>query len=188
MTIPVAAVKQRLLDDCLKRESLGFRILTAGYQEAFTQIKDPIGRVTFLRTAVAAAYLFITAVFFMAAVQRRKDLVFVLVLLASLVGTAATAFSASYYLNRKIAVSSCQDKLFNRTMDRVAESALKNFASELQAEPLVLNDPSWNISIRAKGRVLSWSYRQKKALNEGELNAFMNQQQKEFPRGTLFET
>jgi len=84
-----------------RRQRSVSRILAAGYQEAFTQIKDPIGRVSFLRTAVAAAYLFIAASFFMAAVQRRKKLVFGLVLLASLIGTAATAFSASYLSESK---------------------------------------------------------------------------------------
>ena len=134
------AVKQQLLDDCVKRESLTARILAAGYQEAFIQLKSPVDGLSYLRPAVTLLYFLVVACFFMAAVQTRKAVVFGLVLLASFVGTAATALSASIYLNRKIAVSSCQDNLFNRTMDRVAESALKKFALGLQAMPAVVDD------------------------------------------------
>lgn len=159
----LTAVNQRALNDCLKQESLGFTILAAGLQEAFTRLKPPIDNLSYLRPAVTVLYLVIAACFFMAAVERRKVVVFSLVLLAALVATGVNALSASVYLNWKIDNSSCREKLPKLGADRVAESALKNFAGEMQAylETRNLNDDVWNISVRAEGRSLIYTYRLK---------------------------
>jgi hypothetical protein len=59
------------------------------------------------------------------------------VLLAALVATGAIALSASFYLNWKIENSSCRENLPKVGADRVAESALKKFAGDIQASPPV---------------------------------------------------
>jgi hypothetical protein len=76
-------------------------------------------------------------------------------------------------------------------MDTVAESALKDFALKLQADPEVVNNPGWNISIRAEGHTLRWSYQHKQPLNEAELaevDAFVGQYQKKVLAGHCSES
>jgi hypothetical protein len=151
----LAAVRQRVLNDCLKQESLVFTILAAGLQEAYTQLRPPIDALSYLRPVITVLYLLIAARMFMAAVDRRKGVVFSLVLLAALVATGATALSLGVYLNRKIENSSCQEKLLESSLSLIAESTLKRIARDLEGAPGIKDNPIFEISIKAEGRTLS---------------------------------
>ena len=174
----VAAVKQRVLNDCLKEESLVFTILAVGLQEAYTQLRPPIDALSYLRPLITVLYLVIAARIFMAAVNRRKGVIFSLVLLAALVATGATALSLSVYLNRKIANSSCQKTVVESTIYRMGESSLKRYAQDLEAFPGIKDHPVFDISVRAEGRTLSFTYRLKVPIEVSEFYRLANQQQK----------
>jgi hypothetical protein len=174
----LAAVKQRVLNDCLKPESFVFTVLAAGLQEAYAQIKPPIDALSFARPAFTVLYLLIAAFMFMAAVDRRKGVVFVLVLLAAVAATSATALAASVYLNRKIKDSNCQGQLVDAAIYRIGESALKRFARDLEGAPGFKDNPIFDISIIAEGRMLNLTYRLKVPAELGEFYRLNNQQQK----------
>ena len=97
----------------------------------------------------------------MAAADRRKSLVFSVVLLAALVATSASYVSLFYYVGWKNENSDCSNETlaYNRVVDRTAESALKNFAAELDDK-----DEWYDTSYRADGRVLFGIHRFKKKL------------------------
>ena len=82
-----------------------------------------------------------------------------MVLLAALLATGSTYLSAGVYLARKVQATACQENLADRAIDRAGESALKEFARAVQASSLVKDNPTWDISIRAEGRTVSYTYR-----------------------------
>jgi hypothetical protein len=59
------------LYDCLKGESVLFRVVAAGLQEAYSELKPPLDSLSYVRPVITVLYLFIAARFFMAAVKRR---------------------------------------------------------------------------------------------------------------------
>jgi hypothetical protein len=154
------AVSRRAVYDCLKGESLVYTVLVTGLQEAYTNLKPPIDSIAYLRPTIAVLYLVIAARFFMAAVDRRKSVVFGMVLLAALVATCANIISLRAYL-RKAENSRCleQTATGQLTVDRVAESGLKELARRIQASPEVKDNVVWDISVRAQGHTLSYTYR-----------------------------
>jgi len=92
------AVFKRVLYDCLKGESLLYTVVASGFQEAYTNLKPPIDDISYLRPLIVVLYLFIAARFFMVAVDRRKPIVFGVVILAAILATAATYFTLGEYL------------------------------------------------------------------------------------------
>jgi len=127
----VAAVKNRVLNDCLKQKSLIVTIMAAGFREAYTNLRPPFGNLSYLRPALTVLYLVIAACFFMAAVERRRTLVFSLVLLAGLVATGANVLAAAAILGWKVKTTGCEEKLPDATLYRASESVLKGFALDL---------------------------------------------------------
>jgi hypothetical protein len=78
--------------DCLRENGgLFYSIVATGLQDAYTHLKPPIDSLSYLRPVIALLYLVIAAGMFMAVVNHRRPLVFVLVLLAALISTAGTA-------------------------------------------------------------------------------------------------
>jgi hypothetical protein len=159
------AVNLRVLRDCQKAQSLIFTILATGLQEAYTGLKHPFDEISWLRPTIAFLYLVIAARFFMAAVDRRKPAVFGVVLLAALVATGATYFSLFAYLDRNLKTSGCADNLDKLGLERMAESALKNFAAGINDDE---DDSTWDVSYRAEGRVLFCTWRSKQPLTNME--------------------
>jgi hypothetical protein len=90
----------------------------------------------------------------MTAVDRRKSVVFGMVLLAALVATGASFLSLKAYIKWNYANSGCDEKLFALGLNRTAESQLKELARSvqdgLQADPE--KKDFWDISIGAEGR------------------------------------
>jgi hypothetical protein len=93
-------------------------------------------------------YVVIAARFFRAAVDRRKGLVFSLVLLAALLATGANVVSLAGYLAWKGEHSSCPGQIASGKpiLDRSAESALKEMAREVQADQTVKNNYLFDVS------------------------------------------
>ena len=73
-----------LVSDCLKESSLLCTIVAAGLGDGYTNVKYPFGHISNIRPIITPLYLIIAAMFFMAAVDRRKPVVFGMVLLAAL--------------------------------------------------------------------------------------------------------
>jgi hypothetical protein len=104
----------------------------------------------------------------MAAVKRRKPVVFGMVLLAALISTAAIVQSLEYYLAWNYENSGCRaDEMIERGKDRMAESLVKQKAQELQTELDKLNGV-WSVSVRAEGRALIYTYRYKEPIQTDE--------------------
>ena len=116
-------------------------------------------------------YLVIAARFFMAAVDRRKSVVFGMVLLAALVATGANVLSLKAYFKWNYENSDCGEKRLGEiAMDRLGESALKEFARAMEASTEVKDNDVWDISVRAEGRTLSYTYRFKKPIDYGRVS------------------
>jgi hypothetical protein len=143
--------------DCYKHESLTFRIVAAGLQEAYEDLKPPIDALSYLRPVITVLYLVIAARVFMAAVDRRKSAVLATVLLAALVATGANIAALKAYREWNFHNSACVEKFEELAADRTAESQLKRLAADL-------NDDKWDLSWRAEGRVLSYIWRSKKPI------------------------
>lgn len=172
----LTAVMNRAFHDCVKQESLVYAILATGLQEAYTNLKPPIDSISYLRPIIALLFLIVAARFFMAAVDRRKAVVFSLVLLAALLATGANYLSLKTYFHWKEERTSCQEKLVGLGFDRVGESALKDFARGVQASPEVKDNVLWDISVQAEGRTLSYTYRFKRPVM-GAFDSFVRQRQ-----------
>jgi len=117
---------------------------------------------------IAVLYLFIAARFFMVAVDRRKPIVFGMVFLAALVATSANYLSFRAYLDWKSENSSCakQTASGQPALDLVAESALKEIARDIEQHVKASNTESWSydVSVRAEGRNLIYTYHSKKPI------------------------
>jgi hypothetical protein len=159
------AVYKRAAHDCLKGESLIYTILATGLQFEYRDLKSPIDEISWLRPTIAILYLGVAARVFMAAVDRRKPAVFSIVLLAALVATGANYLLLKGYLNWNLENSRCEEKVAALSADRMAESALKGFALDMQSwlETSNANRP-WNVSARAEGRALIYTYRLKEPI------------------------
>jgi hypothetical protein len=105
------AVLARVFCDCLKGESLLYTTVAAGLGEAYTNLKPSIDALSYARPVIAVLYLLIAARFFMAAVDRRKPIVFCSVLLAAVIATGVNWASLFGYLNWSAENSSCQKTL-----------------------------------------------------------------------------
>lgn len=150
---------KRVLSDCLKNESLGFTVLASGFQEAYTNLRPPVDDLSYLRPVITVLYLFIAARFFAAAVERRKPLVFGMVLLAALITTGTNYLSLIAYGRWKIEHSSCAEEtqLATLGLNRAAESALKEMARGVQAG--VKDNEVYDVSVGAEGHTLSYTDR-----------------------------
>jgi hypothetical protein len=93
--------------------------------------------------------------------------------------TGATFFSLKQYFEWNFEHSSCDQRAASGELgfDRVAESALKKFAQDLQASPEINRNPLWDISITAAGRTLSYSYRFKRSLDTQAFYNFLSEYQ-----------
>jgi hypothetical protein len=151
-------VLKRVWIDCVKKESLAFTVFASGFQEAYTNLRPPIDAISYLRPVIAALYLFIAARFFAAAVDRRKPMVFGMVLLAALVTTGGDFLSLVAYGKWKIEHSSCSEQIASGkpALNRAAESVLKIFARGLEGAD---QSELWDASIRAEGRTLIFIHR-----------------------------
>jgi hypothetical protein len=67
---------QKILIECLKKQSFIFTVLAAGIGEAYANLKPPINEISDVRPIVTVLYLVIAARFFIAAVNRRKAALF----------------------------------------------------------------------------------------------------------------
>ena len=79
----------RIVFDCLKERSLLYTIVVAGLGDGYTNLKFPFGYISYIRPTITLLYLIIAATVFMAAVDRLKPAVFVMVLLAALITAGA---------------------------------------------------------------------------------------------------
>lgn len=109
-------VKQQALNDCLIREFAIVKIVAAGLQEPFTRLRDPIGYLSFVRPLFVFVFMLVAAYFFMVAVERRKKLVFGLVVLAASVAVYA---AGSMYILVKSESSVCREQLDETVKKRV---------------------------------------------------------------------
>ncbi|MGC2409370.1 MAG: hypothetical protein WA441_05100 [Methyloceanibacter sp.] len=158
------AVNKRVLYDCLKGESLLFTIVATGLEEAYTNLRPPIDDISYLRPVIAVLYLIIAARVFMAAVDRRKSVVFGTVLLAALIATGANIISVRAYLNWKDERSSCKENLVQAGLDRVAESVLKKMVEDTEkSKP---DNDLWDVSLRAERRELIYTFRSKRPIDD----------------------
>ena len=162
----ILAVMKRVLYDCLKNESLAFTVVASGLEEAYTNLRPPIDDISYLRPVIAVLYLIIASHVFMAAVDRRKPIVFGMVLLAALVATGATYLSLAYYLDWNFKRSGCEKTLTEVGLDRVAASALQDIAEGIarQHEASKKENDAYDVSIRAEGRTLIYTYRVKQPI------------------------
>jgi hypothetical protein len=124
-----------LVSDSLKESSLLYTILAGRLGDGYSNVKYPFGHISNIRPLITLLYLIIAAMIFMAAVDRRKPVVFGMVLLAALISTGAIVQSLDYYLAWNYENSGCRaDEITERGKDRVAESLVKQKAQELQTE------------------------------------------------------
>jgi hypothetical protein len=161
-----AAVFKRVMYDCLKGESLLYTVVASGFQEAYTNLKPPIDTISYLRPLIAVLYLFIAGRFFVAAIDRRKPMIFGVVVLAAILATAVNYFTFKAYFDWNSAHRSCKDdKIEALADDRIAESALKEIARGGQ-EPKPQSGESgvWDASIRAEGHTLIFTYKFKRPI------------------------
>ena len=173
------AVNKRVLYDCLKNESLLFTVVASGLEEAYTNLRPPIDAISYLRPVITVLYLVIAARFFMAAVDRGKALVFSLVLVAALLATGANVVSLAGCLHWKGEHSGCAEQTATGKpgVDRVAESALKEFAERMQGG--VKDNDVYDVSVGAEGRTLSYTYRFKRDwVDPGAFYRWITQYQK----------
>ena len=176
------AANKRILHDCLTEKSLTYTVLATGLQAAYEDLKPPIDGLSYLRPIIALLYLIIAARIFVAAVDRRKSVVFGMVLLAALVATVANFFSLRTYFEWNFENSGCEKNLAGLGLDRMAESALKYFARELETKKGDNN--TWDVSVRAEGRTLIYAFRLKRPIVDmGAFNSFVSQRQKEVLQG-----
>ena len=92
----------------------------------------------------------------MAAVDRRKSIVFATVVVAALVATGATYLSLRTYFNWNFENSNCNQNLAERGLQSADESALKEFARGLAGAD---ESELWDASIRAERRTLVFTHR-----------------------------
>jgi hypothetical protein len=151
------AVSNRLLHECQKRQSFIYSVLTSAFQETYGNLKPPIDKLPWLRPVVSLIYVFVAATVFMTAVGRSKAIVFGTVVLAYFLATATSGFALALYLDWNVRTSSCARNLLEASLDRVAESALKDFAAAVNRDALIHKD-AYDLSVRAEGRVLSFKY------------------------------
>jgi hypothetical protein len=154
-------VNKRALHDCLRGESLAYTILSTGLQAAYNDLKPPIDSISYFRPVIGLLYLVIAARFFMTAVDRRKWVVFGMVLLAALVATGANIVSLKAYFEWNLEKSGCGEQVASGQLglDLTAESALKEFARGVDADMSKPSHTFWNLSVRAEGRTLIFNYR-----------------------------
>jgi hypothetical protein len=152
---------KRVVRDCLQGESLTYTIVATGLQIAYEDLKSPIDELSYLRPVITVLYLAIAARFFMATVDRRKSVVFGLVLMAALLATGVNIASLKAYLDWNSANSSCEERGYELGLERVAESLLQNMARDLEA---LQKDKKriWDLSAKAEGRVFIMKYRFKR--------------------------
>jgi hypothetical protein len=172
------AVLKRVLYDCFKGESLVYTVVAAGLQEAYTNLKPPIDDIAFLRPVIAVLYLLIAACCFMAAVDRRKWIVFGSVLLAAVIATGVNWASLFSYLNWSAENLSCQNTLAEAGLNRAAESVLKEFARGIETSPSAKNSNVWDVSVRAEGRTVSYTYRFKRPIADADFYRATREHQK----------
>jgi hypothetical protein len=92
----------------------------------------------------------------MAAIDRRKSVVFGVVLMAAVVATSVNIVSLQAYFEWKVDDSGCGERIAKGGigLDPVAESALKKLASDLTEDQKEKNeDRVWSISFRAEGQI-----------------------------------
>jgi hypothetical protein len=165
------------LHECRREESLIYTILATGAQEAYQKLRPPIGSISFLRPVTTLLYLILAARIFMAAIDRRKPVVFGVVLLAALVATGANILSHRAYFAWNYENSGCEENLAKRAFDRVAEPVLKKFAADLDRASK--DDDLWDVSVRAEGRMLLYTYRFKKPINMEAFPLFVSRNQED---------
>ena len=160
------------MTDCLKESSLLYTIVAAGLGDGYSNVKYPFGHISNIRPIITLLYLIIAAMFFMAAVERRKPVVFGMVLLAALMSTGAIVQSLGSYLAWSFEQSRCKaDEMAERAKDRMTKLLAKQRAQELQAEldKSNLDKASvWGVSVQAEGRGLNYTYRFKKPMPTDE--------------------
>ena len=150
---------QNVLYDSLEHRSLVFKIVAAGLERPYSELRTPIDDLSYLRPVIAVLYLFIAACLFMAVVRRRKGVVFGAVCLAAVIATAANVLLFAVYLHSAFDDSDCAQNLYQLGFDSFGESALKKLAANVQTSPAVKDNPTWNISVQAEGRTLNYVYR-----------------------------
>ena len=169
------ALYRRVLMDCLNKESFLHTIVATGSQEAYSNLRSPINGIGYVRPIIALLYLVIAARVFAAAVDRRKLVVFVMVLLAALVATAVRGYSLGSYLDWSAKSSDCNKTLGERGLERAAESVLKHYAHDaLPQENEVIG-----VSVKAEGRTLFYTWRLKRPLEMGAFHRIVAEMQRD---------
>ena len=125
---------ERALRDCLKEKSLVYTVLTTGLQFDYDDLKDPFDELANLRPLISVMYLFLTACFFRAAVDRRKSVVFGMVLLAALVATGVNFFWLRAYFDWNYNDPSCDKRMEELAIDRTAEFGSEKFCCGLKRQ------------------------------------------------------
>lgn len=95
--------------DCLKEESLTFRILAAGLGDEYDRLKPPIDSLSYIRPVITLLYLGVAACFFAAAIKRRKATVFALVILAATLSVGANFVWLKAYIRWLETNSNCSE-------------------------------------------------------------------------------
>jgi hypothetical protein len=163
----MVAVAKRLLHECQKRQSFIYSVLTAAFQETYANLKPPIDKLPWLRPVVSLIYVFVAATVFMTAVGRSKAFVFASVVLAYFLATVGSVFALALYFDWNVRTSNCEKNLVGASYDRVAESSLENFAARLRRDlsrDASIGNDAYDLSIRAEGRILAFTYRFKKPI------------------------
>ena len=177
-----------VLLQCVKEHSLIFTVLSAGFGEAYERLRPPIDNINYVRPLVTALYLVIAVRFFMAAVDRRKAVVGTMVLLAAFVATVANYQSFLALGHRAVKNSGCQENIAAAGIHRAGESALEDFARKIQASPEVAEAREiYDISIRAEGRTLRYTYRFKRPVDLVAFHRIVSETQKQRFEGRCAE-
>ena len=156
-----------LVTECLKERSLLFTIVAEGFGDGYSKVKWPFGHISNIRPLAQLLYIVIAAIIFMAAVDRRKPVVYGMVVLAGLIVAGAISELIGQYMIRNYKnPSGCRGELLvERAKDRMAEGLAKHIAQHLQAA-LDKENGVWRVSVQAEGRSLihSQGYRRKKPI------------------------
>jgi hypothetical protein len=167
---------QQTLLECQKEQSILYRVLLNGPQDAYYNLKFPLSSIGLLRPLIAVLYFIVAARVFMVAIDRGRWVVFTVVLFAALfaIGAHLVTLGASREWAEKN--SGCEVNLDQRRFETVAEPFLQKFAADV--DKAAKDDDLWDVSVRAEGRTLLYEFRFKKPINMEAFPVFLSRDQK----------
>ena len=153
--------------ECIKERSLTIPIIAAGFGEAYSKLKWPLDWLSYVQPFVRLFYLFIAALFFVAAANGRKVAVFCAVILAAVVSTTIMFYGIRTYIHWVYSQHpECEKQIAARAFELNAPSLAQLLAKSWNDEAAAKPSDIYEVTIRAEGRTLIHTERLKMPLTE----------------------